>query len=60
MARFIHVGESELNLGALCKFSDQGEGGSRKPPFRCGKKDPWWCQSQGLSSSRRPQVDALV
>ena len=29
----------------------QGEGDSRKPPLRCGKKAPWWCQSQGCSSS---------
>ena len=27
----------------------QGEGGCRKPPLRCGKKAPWWCQSRGAS-----------
>ena len=31
-------------------ISLQGEGGSCKPPLRCGKKNPWWCQSQGLST----------
>ena len=25
-------------------------------PLRNGKEDPSWCQSQGLSSSRRPQL----
>ena len=37
-------------LGLPALISCQGEGGSRKPPLRCGKKDPWWCQSQGLST----------
>ena len=31
-------------------ISCQGEGGSRKPPLRSGKKNPWWCQYQGLST----------
>ena len=30
--------------------SGQGEGGSPKPPLSCGKKNPWWCKSQGLST----------
>ena len=41
------------------EFVWQAQGGSAarekeaavsKPPLRCGKKDPWWCQSQGLST----------
>ena len=51
MAGFIYAGESGLNLSTPSRGSGQGEGGSRKPPLRCGKKDPWWCQSQGCSSS---------
>ncbi|MCB4423229.1 hypothetical protein FZZ91_10350 [Synechococcus sp. HB1133] len=44
-------GSKGPNFCAPSTFNGEGEGGSRKPPLRCGKKAPWWCQSQGCSSS---------
>ena len=56
---FVNTHEVNVLYAAITRplISCQGEG-SRKPPLRYGKKDPWWCQSQGLSTSRRTQVDA--
>ena len=45
------AGSKGPSLCAPSTFNSEGEGGSRKPPLRCGKKDRWWCQSQGCSSS---------
>jgi len=46
----LQLSEVAAHHGVAVLVSRQGEGSSRKPPLRCGKKNPWWCQSQGLNT----------
>ena len=50
MLSLLQLPEVASHHRVVALISRQGEGGSCKPPLRCGKKNPWWCQSQGLST----------